>query len=167
MAPTSNRPLCDKVQQQTSQICVTITSAGPPGLGSRCTQPAMGGSGAICLPTSSHFGQIGGEVAGLPCRRILLIVPVVTPALAPTLDKSLKSELSDQEALNLHWVKAHDVRAFAPSKGFQLGVSLEQILSASHWKHPTFTQFYLKDVARADSELFYLGPVVAAQQIHK
>ena len=62
-------------------------------------------------------------------------------------------------------VKAHDVRAFAASKAFQSGVSLEQILSACCWKsHNTFTQFYLKDVAWADTELFHLRPVVAAQQ---
>ena len=152
------------------------------------------------------------------------VAPVVIPALAPTLDRSLKSdrslcpvralryyldrtsdirqhkelvfvsfkkgfdkdispatisswikqtvilcyELSDQEAHTLHQVKAHDVRAFAASKAFQAGISLEQILSACHWKsHNTFTQFYLKDVAWADSELYHLGPVVAAQQIHK
>ena len=150
------------------------------------------------------------------------VAPVVIPALAPTLDKSLKGdrslcpiralryyldrtsdirqnkelvfvsfkkgfdkdispatisswikqtvilcyELSDQEALTPHQVKAH-VRAFAASKAFQSGVSLEQILSACHWKsHNTFTQFYLKDVAWADTELFHLGPVVAAQQVH-
>ena len=29
---------------------------------------AMGGSGCIYLPTSSHFGQSGGEVAGLPMQ---------------------------------------------------------------------------------------------------
>ena len=76
-------------------------------------------------------------------------------------------ELSDQQALTLHQVKAHDVRAFAASKAFQSGVSLDQILAACHWKsHNTFTQFYLKDVAWADTELFHLGPVVAAQQIH-
>ena len=76
-------------------------------------------------------------------------------------------ELSNQEALTLHQVKAHDVRAFAVYKAFQPGVSLEQILSACHWKsHNTFTQFYLKDVAWADTELFHLGPVVAAQLIH-
>ena len=152
------------------------------------------------------------------------VAPVVIPALAPTLDRSLKSdrslcpvralryyldrtsdlrqnkelvfvsfkkgfdrdispatisswikqtvilcyELSDQESHQLHQVKAHDVRAFAASKAFQSGVSLEQILSACHWKsHNTFTQFYLKDVAWADTELFHLGPVVAAQQVHK
>ena len=138
------------------------------------------------------------------------VAPVVIPALAPILDKSLKGdrslcpvrahryyldrtsdlrqnkelvvvsisswikqtvilcyELSDQEALTLHQVKAHDVRAFAASKAFQSGVSLDQILSACHWKsHNTFTQFYLKDVAWADTELFHLGPVVAAQQVH-
>ena len=77
-------------------------------------------------------------------------------------------ELSDHQAHTLHQVKAHDVRAFAASKAFQSGVSLEQILSACHWKsHNTFTQFYLKDVAWADSELYHLGPVVAAQQIHQ
>ena len=152
------------------------------------------------------------------------VAPVVIPALAPTLDRSLKSdrslcpvralcyyldrtsdlrqdkelffvsfkkgfdkdispatisswikqtmilcyELSDQEAHILHQVKAHDVRAFDASKAFQSGVSLEQILAACHWKSQnTFTQFYLKDVAWADSELYHLGPVVAAQQIHK
>ena len=152
------------------------------------------------------------------------VAPVVIPALAPTLDRSLKSdrslcpvralryyldrtsdtrqgkdlvfvsfkkgfdkdispatisswikqtvilcyELSDHHAHTLHQVKVHDIRAFAASKAFQSGVSLEQILSACHWKsHNTFTQFYLKDVAWADSELFHLGPVVAAQQIHQ
>ena len=76
-------------------------------------------------------------------------------------------QLSDHEAQTIHQVRAHDVRAFAASKAFQGGVSLDQILSACHWKaHNTFTQFYLKDLAWADSEL-YLGPVVAAQQIHE
>ena len=75
-------------------------------------------------------------------------------------------ELSDQEALSLHQVKAHEVRAFAAFKAFQSGISLEQILSACHCKSHTFTQFYLKDVVWADSELFHLGPVVAAQQVH-
>ena len=152
------------------------------------------------------------------------VAPVVIPALAPSLDRSLKEDkslcpvralryyldrtkdlrsgkdlvfvsfrksfqkdivpatvsswikqtvllcyqLSDHEAQNIHQVRAHDVRAFAASKAFQGGVSLDQILSACHWKaHNTFTQFYLKDLAWADSELYHLGPVVAAQQIHE
>ena len=127
------------------------------------------------------------------------MAPVVIPALAPTLDRSLKSDrsLCPVRALRYYldrtsdlrrnkelvfvsfkkgfdkdispatissWIKqtvilcyelsdtkAHDVRAFAASKAFQSGVSLEQILSACHWKsHNTFTQFYLKDVAWAD-----------------
>ena len=77
-------------------------------------------------------------------------------------------QLSDHEAQAIHQVRAHDVRAFAASKAFQGGVSLDQILSACHWKaHNTFTQFYLKDLAWADSQLYHLGPVVAAQQIHE
>ena len=39
-------------------------------------------------------------------------------------------QLCDQDAQNLHQVRAHDVRAFAASQAFQGGVSLEQILSA-------------------------------------
>ena len=77
-------------------------------------------------------------------------------------------QLSDKQAQTLHQVRAHDVSAFAASKAFQGGVPLDQILSACHWKSDnTFTQFYLKDVAWADSELYHLGPVVAAQQIRK
>ena len=77
-------------------------------------------------------------------------------------------QLSDQQAFTLHQLKAHDVSASAASKAFQSGVSLDQILSPCHWKsHNTFTQFYLKDVALAASELFHLGPVVAGQQIYQ
>ena len=156
-------------------------------------------------------------------KGLAAVAPVVIPALAPSLDRSLKEDkslcpvralryyldrtkdlrtgkdlvfvslrksfqkdivpatisswikqtvlcyqLSDDEAQTIHQVRAHDVWAFAASKAFQGGVSLDQILSACHWKaHNTFTQFYLKDLAWADSELYHLGPVVAAQQIHE
>ena len=43
-------------------------------------------------------------------------------------------QLSDEDTQNLLQVKAHDVRAFAASKAFQGGVSLDQILSACHWR---------------------------------
>ena len=83
----------------------------------------------------------------------------------PTQPVVLCYQLSDEEAHTLHQVRAHDVRAFAASKAFQGVVSLDQILAARHWKaHNTFTKFYLKDLAWADSELFHLGPVVAAQE---
>ena len=67
VAQTSNRPLHDEVQHQAAQVCVPST--GPPGLGSGCTQPILGRSGPVCLPTSSNFGQSGGEVAGLPIQK--------------------------------------------------------------------------------------------------
>ena len=65
VAPASNRPICHEVQQVAS-VCVTCT--GSPGHSSGCTASAMGGSGPICLPTSSHLGQSGGKVAGLPMQ---------------------------------------------------------------------------------------------------
>ena len=76
-------------------------------------------------------------------------------------------EQSDQDAQTLHRVKAHDVRAFTASKAFHVSMSLDQVLWACHWKSQnTFTHFYLKDVAWADSDTFHLGPVVAAQKVH-
>ena len=65
--PATGRPVCHQVQQQTTTVCVT--GSGPPGMGSGWTQPIMGKSGPICLPTSSHLGQSGGEVAGLPMQQ--------------------------------------------------------------------------------------------------
>ena len=54
---------------------------------------------------------------------------------------------ADQQALDLVQVKAHDIRAFAASKAFYGGVSVDQIMQACHWKaHNTFTNFYLKDL---------------------
>ena len=79
---------------------------------------------------------------------------------------SLCYDLSDQEALTLHQAIAHNLSAFAASKAIQMGVSLGQILSACHWKSHNW-KFYLKDVAWADLDLFHLGLLVAAQQIHQ
>ena len=65
-------------------------------------------------------------------------------------------------------VKAHDVRAFAASKAFYGGVSMDQILQACHWKsHNTFTSFYLKDLSGQNQKdlSFHLGSFVAAQQV--
>ena len=57
---------------------------------------------------------------------------------------------------------AHDVHSIAASLAFMGGVSLDQILGACFWKsHTTFTNFYLKDVARKskDDSEYCLGPV--------
>ena len=74
---------------------------------------------------------------------------------------------ADQQALDLVQVKAHDIRAFAASKAFYGGVSVDQIMQACHWKaHNTFTNFYLKDLTWSDNDNnIYLGPIVAAQQV--
>ena len=46
-----------------------VTGPRPPGLGSGHTQPFLGGPGPIRLSTSSHLGQSGGEVTGLPLQQ--------------------------------------------------------------------------------------------------
>ena len=68
VAPASSRPVCHQVQKQTTTVCVT--GPRPPGLGSGCTQPFLGGSGSMCLSTSSHLGQSGGKVTGLPLQPV-------------------------------------------------------------------------------------------------
>ena len=71
VAPTPSGPVCHQFQQQA--IC--LTSSRSPSMDSGCTQLATGGSGPICLPTGSHLGQSGGEVAALLCSRMILIAP--------------------------------------------------------------------------------------------
>ena len=53
-----------------------------------------------------------------------------------------------------------------PLRPFTVGVSVDQIMQACHWKaHNTFTNFYLKDLTWSDNDNnMYLGPVVVAQQ---
>ena len=74
---------------------------------------------------------------------------------------------ADQQSLDLAQVKAHDIRAFAASKGFYSGVSVDQIIKACHWKaRNTFTNFYLKEITWSDNDnSMYPGPVVVAQQV--
>ena len=67
VAPATSGPVCHQIQQQTATVCVT--GARPPGLGSGCTQPLLGGPGPIRLPTGSHLGQSGGEAPGLPLQQ--------------------------------------------------------------------------------------------------
>ena len=67
VAPTSNRSIRHKVQQQVTSVCIPSTRF--PGHCSRCTQSAMGGSGCICLSTSSLIGQGSGEVTGIPMQK--------------------------------------------------------------------------------------------------
>ena len=51
-----------------NKLPLCFTSTGSSGLSSGCTQSAMRGSGRPRLPTSSHIGQSGEEVAGLPMQ---------------------------------------------------------------------------------------------------
>ena len=67
VAPATSGPVCHQVQQQTATVCVT--GSRPPGLGSGCTQPLLGGPGPIRLPTGSHLGQSGREAPRLPLQQ--------------------------------------------------------------------------------------------------
>ena len=55
VVPTHCGPVCHQVQQQATTVC--LTGSRPPGMGSGCSQPVMGRTGSIRLPTSSHLGQ--------------------------------------------------------------------------------------------------------------
>ena len=60
MAPTPDRLVCNKIQQQQLSL-VCLSSTRPSGLGSGCTQSVLGKSGSICIPTNSHLGQGSGK----------------------------------------------------------------------------------------------------------
>ena len=75
----------------------------------------------------------------------------------------------DNADIDLIGVKAHETRAFAASKAFYRGISMDQIIQACHWKsHNTFTRFYLRDLAGQSDQSegsFQLGAFIAAQQV--
>ena len=58
-----------------NKLPVCITGTRPPGLGSGCTRPVLGGPGPIRLPTGSHLGQVVEKLQDYPCNRIILIAP--------------------------------------------------------------------------------------------
>ena len=65
VAVASSGPVCQQVQQ----LHLCLTSSRSTSLGSRCPQSTLGGSGPICLLTSSCLGPSGGEVAGPPVQQ--------------------------------------------------------------------------------------------------
>ena len=74
----------------------------------------------------------------------------------------------DNADMDLIGVNAHEVRAFAASKAFYGGISMDRIMQACHWKsHHTFTKFYIRDLVGKDQTEgpFYLGTFIAAQQV--
>ena len=97
--------------------------------------------------------------------------PVTIPALTTIVDRQFKTGpcvhyFVINKQTNKVQVKAHDIRAFAASKAFYSGVSVDEIMQSCHWKvHNTFTNFYLKDLTWSDDNNVYLGPVVAVQQV--
>ena len=66
VASAPGGPICHQVQPQTAQIYLT----GPRHTGPSSGWPksVLGKSGPICLSTSHHLGQSGGEVPGLPVQ---------------------------------------------------------------------------------------------------
>ena len=70
------------------------------------------------------------------------------------------------DLLQLHSVKAHEVRAYASSVALLRAAPLEEILEAACWKcHNTFTSYYLRDLSMISEDLLRLGPLVACQQL--
>ena len=96
VAPATSGPVCHQVQQQTATVYVT--GARPPGLGSGCTQPLLGGPGPICLSTSmaQHAVVLGssGNVQSnptVPAQHTKLGISTIQPGPS---QEPVKSELT-------------------------------------------------------------------------
>ena len=73
MGPTACGPICNPVQSQTPQNCVTGT--GPDSLGGRRLESDMGKSGCLCLSSVSLLNQVITKIVDQGCRRMILIAP--------------------------------------------------------------------------------------------
>ena len=126
---------------QTGQRCLCTHH---PVLFQRTNWPKRGSLAFIQLwinPTSLIGPYVQSEHLDFSQNRELLFVSIkkgfdkdISP---PTISSWIKQpvilcyELCDQKTLTLHLVNEHEVRAFASSKDFQLGVSLENKSSQS------------------------------------
>ena len=107
VAPAPNGLICHQIQQQTYTICVT--GSRPPGLGSGCSQSILGKSRPICLSTSSHLGQSGGEITGLPlqqdhsdCTRVSQHALVLGPSGNVQSDPSVSAQPAQSGISTIH-----------------------------------------------------------------
>ena len=71
-----------------------------------------------------------------------------------------------KDVADLANLSTHAIRGMAASLAFRGNMDMEDVLRACSWKsHNTFTSFYLKDLSEIQSDLFRLGPLVAAQRV--
>ena len=73
VAPTSHRPLCDRVQQQASQI--HVTSAGPQAWAVDALSLPWEDLDPYAFPPAAILGKVLEILQDDPCRRIILIAP--------------------------------------------------------------------------------------------
>ena len=66
VAPTPGGPVCHQVQQQTTTVC--FTGPRPPGMGSGCTRPFLGGLDPYAFPPAAIFGKVV-KLQGLPMQQ--------------------------------------------------------------------------------------------------
>ena len=103
VALSSDRSLCHQLQQQTASICVPDARSSGHRCG--CIQPALGRSGHIRLPSDSHIGQSGGEVAGHPMQETYSHCPRVAQhalVLGPSVHVQSDSTMPAQTAQSLN-----------------------------------------------------------------
>ena len=97
VAHTCSRLICNQVQSQTSQIC--ISSSGQVSLAGRCVEPPVGGHGCLCLPSDSSSGTHGLQTSGpwVPpshsdCSRVAKHAMVLGPGQHVGSNSSLSSQ---------------------------------------------------------------------------
>ena len=110
----------------------------------RTLDKSLKGARSLCLVRALHYYLVRNS--DLKQNKGLVVV---------SFKKGFNKDISP--ATIFSWIKQTVILCYELSDQ-ELLPRPSQIRSDCHWKsHNTFTQFYLKDVAWADSELFYLG----------
>ena len=68
MALASDRLVCHRIQQQTSKVCVSGTRSE--GLGYRCSQPLLGGTGSLRVSPGSAPGEGDSQAPGTKLQEV-------------------------------------------------------------------------------------------------
>lgn len=95
-------------------------------------------------------------------------VQSITRWIKKTVQWAYEIAHTDKDVLQLHQIRAHEVRALSASLALLANVSTENILRAASWKSQnTFTSFYLRDLSAEADGLMALGPLVASRKVCK
>ena len=88
---------------------------------------------------------------------------IVSFCLGSVIDRAYKSVNANPADFK---AKAHETRGIGTTFLFKMNCAVQQVLRTGIWKPQTmYTSCYLRDITHKSMDAFFIGPLVASQQV--